>query len=119
MVTRVTWRRLRCLQTFGGRPGRSPSCSANLSAGRHHRVGAIANLALFFAIHTLFASTTSLTWGPARPEVPALGTLRPVVLGIGVAATVLLFRLRWPVLRTLGVCAALGVAAGLVAAAAG
>lgn len=82
-------------------------------------VGVIANLALFFAVHTLFASTTSLTWGPARLQVPALGTLRPVALGIGLAAAVLLFRLKWPVLRTLGVCAALGVAAGLVAAAAG
>jgi len=81
-------------------------------------VGVIANLALFFALHTLFASTTSLTWGPAHLEVPDLGTLRPVALGIGLAAAVLLFRLKWPVLRTLGVCAALGLAAtGLVAAA--
>lgn len=82
-------------------------------------VGVIANLALFFALHTLFASTTSLTWGPARLEVPDLGTLRPVALGIGLAAAVMLFRLKWPVLRTLGVCAALGLAAGLVAAATG
>jgi len=83
-------------------------------------VGVIANLALFFALHTLFASTTSLTWGPAHLEVPDLGTLRPVALGIGLAAAVLLFRLKWPVLRTLGVCAALGLAAtGLVAAATG
>jgi chromate transporter len=82
-------------------------------------VGVIANLALFFALHTLFGSTTSLNWGPAHMEAPDLGTLRPVALGIGVAAAVLLFRLKWPVLRTLGVCAALGVAAGLVAAAAG
>ena len=82
-------------------------------------VGVIANLALFFALHTLFASTTVLTWGPASPEIPDLGALRPVALGIALAAAFMLFRLKWPVLRTLGVCAALGVGAGLVAAATG
>jgi chromate transporter len=81
-------------------------------------VGVIANLAVFFAVHTLFGSTTTATWGPARVEVPDWGTLQPVALVIGLAAAVLLFRLRWPVLRTLGVCAALGLAAGLVATAA-
>jgi chromate transporter len=34
-------------------------------------------------------------------------------LGIAVVAAVLLFRVQWSVLRTLGVCAALGLAAGL------
>ncbi len=77
-------------------------------------VGVIANLAVFFALHTLFASTTTRTFGLARLEVPDLGTVRPVAVGIALTAAVLLFRLKWPVLRTLGVCAALGLAAGLV-----
>ena len=34
-------------------------------------------------------------------------------LGIAVVAAVLLFRMKWSVLRTLGVCALLGLAAGL------
>jgi chromate transporter len=37
-----------------------------------------------------------------------------VPLAIALLAAVLLFRLRWPVLRTLGVCALLGLVAGLV-----
>lgn len=80
-------------------------------------VGVIAHLAVFFAVHTLFGSTTSLTLGPAHLQVPELSTLRPVALGIGVVAVVLLFRLKWSVLRTLGVSAALGLGAGLITAA--
>jgi chromate transporter len=40
-------------------------------------------------------------------------SLRPLALGIALLAAVLLFRLKWSVLRTLGVCAALGLVAGL------
>jgi chromate transporter len=36
-----------------------------------------------------------------------------VPLAIALVAAVLLFRLRWSVLRTLGVCALLGLLAGL------
>ena len=76
-------------------------------------VGVIANLAVFFAVHTLFAEVATETWGPIHLEVPELASLKPVSLGIAVLAAVLLFRLKWSVLRTLGVCAALGLVAGL------
>ena len=46
-------------------------------------------------------------------ELPDLTTVRPVALAIAVVAAVLVFRLTWSVLRTLGVCALLGLAAGL------
>jgi chromate transporter len=82
-------------------------------------VGVIANLAVFFALHTLFASTNTLTVGPAQLELPQLPTLRPVALAIGLAAAVMLFRLKWSVLRTLGVCAALGLGAGVLEVATG
>lgn len=72
-------------------------------------VGVIANLAVYFALHTLFADSASVAWGLVRFEVPQLDTLRPVVLFIGVAAGVMIFRLRWSVLRTLGACALLGL----------
>jgi chromate transporter len=77
-------------------------------------VGVIANLALFFALHTLFHEVDRESWGPVRLDVPDLTTLRPVAVVIAAVAAGLLFRLRWPVLRTLGVCALLGVAAALV-----
>jgi chromate transporter len=77
-------------------------------------VGVIAHLAVFFAVGTLFSSTRTLAAGPLVVAAPVLDTLRPVPLGIAVVAAVLVFAARWPVLRVLGVCAALGLAAGLV-----
>jgi chromate transporter len=77
-------------------------------------VGVIANLAVFFAIHTLFARTHPVAWGPVGVDLPQLSTVRPGSVGIAVLAAVLLFRLKWSVLRTLGVCAVLGLVAGLV-----
>jgi chromate transporter len=79
-------------------------------------VGVIANLALYFAMHTLFTDTTQKSWGPVTLELPDPTSLRPVSLAITVVAGVLLFRLRWSVLRTLGVCASLGLFATLARA---
>ncbi len=79
-------------------------------------VGVIANLAFYFALHTLFADTTTASWGPLGLELPVLDTLRPLSLVIGGVAAVLLLVRGWSVLRTLGVCAALGLAAGLLGA---
>jgi chromate transporter len=77
-------------------------------------VGVIANLAFFFAVHTLFARTTELSWGPFTVLAPVLGTVRPLSVAIAAVAAVLLFRLRWSVLRTLATCAALGMVGGLL-----
>ncbi|MBA2559448.1 MAG: chromate transporter, partial [Propionibacteriales bacterium] len=73
-------------------------------------VGVIANLAVYFAVHTLFSATSSAGWGPVQLVLPDLSTVRPVQLGIAVLAAVMIFRLRRSVLQTLGVCAALGLA---------
>lgn len=77
-------------------------------------VGVIANLAVYFAIHTLFDDSTEAGLGPVGLEVPLLGSLRPVETAIMVVAAVLLTRRGWSVLRTLGACAVLGLAAGLL-----
>ena len=79
-------------------------------------VGVIANLALFFAVHTLFRSTTAITLGPLHLQAPDVSTLDPLALGIGLLAALLLFRMKWSILRTLGICAAVGVASGAVQA---
>jgi len=76
-------------------------------------VGVIANLAVYFALQTLFSRTYEADWGPVRLQLPVLGTLRPVALAITAAAAVMIFALRWSILRTLGVCAVLGLGAGL------
>ena len=76
-------------------------------------VGVIANLGVYFAVHTLFADTVDVDRGPLSLELPDLTTLRLVPMVIAVVAAVLLFRVKWSVLRTLGICALLGLAAGL------
>ena len=45
-------------------------------------VGVIANLAIYFAIHTLFGDVTSLTWGPVDLQVPEPGSLKPLSLAV-------------------------------------
>jgi chromate transporter len=82
-------------------------------------VGVIANLALYFALHTLFAETTRATWGPIDLTLPELATVRTGSVAIAIAAAVMIFHLRWSVLRALGACAALGLLDGLLTAAPG
>jgi chromate transporter len=89
------------------------SLSAALTGITAAVVGVIANLGVYFAVHTLFSATVDVDRGPLHLELPDPTTLRPVPLAIAVVAAVLLFRLRWSVLRTLGVAALLGLVAGL------
>ncbi|MGR7026911.1 chromate efflux transporter [Geodermatophilus sp. URMC 62] len=87
------------------------SLSAALAGITAAVVGVIADLGVYFAVHTLFSETT--TAGPLALELPVPASVRPVTWVIAAVAAVLLFRVRWSVLRTLGVCAVLGLAAGL------
>ena len=89
------------------------SLSAALTGITAAVVGVIANLAVYFALHTLFSETTRVSAGIVSFDVPVLDSISWVAVGIGVVAAGLLFQLKWPVLRTLGVCALLGLAAGL------
>ncbi|MGN7155443.1 chromate efflux transporter [Dietzia cercidiphylli] len=77
-------------------------------------VGVIANLALYFALNTLFTATSIWTWGPLRITIPDAASVNPVAVGITLVALVLTFVLRWPILRVLGVCALLGPASLLI-----
>lgn len=76
-------------------------------------VGVIANLGVYFAVHTLFAESGRARWGPVGLELPDVTTVRPLAVALTVVAAVLLFRVRLSVLTTLGVCALLGLVAGL------
>lgn len=78
-------------------------------------VGVIANLAVYFAVHTLFDTTSRLDWGPVVLQLPNPTTLDPMALLIALAATGMIFALRWSVLRTLAACGALGLAGTLLA----
>ncbi|TWF74857.1 chromate transporter [Pseudonocardia hierapolitana] len=73
-------------------------------------VGVIADLAVYFAINTLFARTIEVDAGPLAVHLPDLATLRPAPLVIAAVAAVLVFAARWSVLRVLGVSALMGLA---------
>ncbi len=77
-------------------------------------VGVIASLAVYFALHTLFAETRRVGGGPVNLEVPVLDTLQGWALGITALACFLVFVRGWSVLRVLGACAAAGVAVSLL-----
>lgn len=72
-------------------------------------VGVIANLALFFAVHTLFSATERVGWDHLGLELPVWSTWSWEAVLVAVVALGLVFRLRWSVLRTLGACALLGL----------
>ena len=76
-------------------------------------VGVIANLAVYFALHTLFSETVHVTTGPLDLEIPT-GGVQWAAVAITVLGCLLIFALRWSVLRTLGACAVSGLALGLL-----
>jgi chromate transporter len=76
-------------------------------------VGVIANLGLYFAIHTLFATNHAITTGPLHLQLPDPATLRPVPVAIAAIAAFLLLARKWSVLRVLAVSAGLGLAAAV------
>ncbi|GAA1299357.1 chromate efflux transporter [Saccharothrix xinjiangensis] len=77
-------------------------------------VGVIANLALYFTVHTLFADSRVHRLGPLRLDLPELVSFRPVAAAITAVALVLVFALRQSVLRVLATCAGLGAVAALL-----
>jgi chromate transporter len=77
-------------------------------------VGVIANLAVFFALHNLFDRSRQITWGPIDLDLPVLSSWDPVAFAITAVALVLIFGRKWSTMRTLGVCAILGLVSALV-----
>ncbi len=76
-------------------------------------VGVIASLGLYFAVHTFFAATTELHWGPIHVVIPDVTTTAWLAVLISALACVLIFILRWPIPGVLGVCALIGAVAQL------
>ena len=71
-------------------------------------VGVIANLSIYFSIHTLFSRTRTYDAGPLHLTVPTWSTLSPRALAVSLLAFVLVFRLKLQVLRVLAICGAVG-----------
>ncbi len=77
-------------------------------------VGVIANLALWFSLHVLFAATRTLAIGPASVELPLSASVQLWAVLLAAVATILLFRLRQSVPRVLAVCALAGLTVKLL-----
>lgn len=77
-------------------------------------VGVIANLAVYFALHTLFSDVRDVSVGAISFDVPVPGSLVWQALAVALIGCALIFGRRWTVLRTLGVCAVVGVVLNLL-----
>ena len=82
--------------------------SAALSAITAAVVGVVLNLAVWFALHVLFAEVAEHWFGPVRLWIPTFSTLDVASLVLACAAAVAMFRYRAGMITTLAVCAAAG-----------
>jgi chromate transporter len=73
-------------------------------------VGVILNLALWFAIHTLFGEVRPLATPTGSLDVPVLGSINIPATLLSIGALIAVFRFKIGVLPVLGACAALGAA---------
>jgi chromate transporter len=78
-------------------------------------VGVILNLALWFAIHTLFGEVRSVATPTGSLDVPVLASVNLAALLLSIGAVIAVFRFRIGVLPVLGTCAAIGAAYVLLA----
>jgi chromate transporter len=88
--------------------------SAALSAITAAVVGVVLNLALWFAIHTIFGATVPVMEWPLAFDAPVLASLDPWALGLSIAAAVAIFHLKWGMIPTLASSCVAGVTLHLV-----
>ena len=87
--------------------------SAALAAITAAVVGVILNLAIWFALHVIFAKVEAHDIGPLHVQIPDLATLDPIALAIAAGALIALLRFKLPVMALLAACAAIGLAVRL------
>src|SRR3546814_631347 len=89
--------------------------SATLGAITAAVVGVILNLALWFAIHTLFGEVRKVAIIGGGFDVPVLASLNIAALVLAIGAAIAVFRFKVGMIPVLGICAALGIAYVLIA----
>jgi chromate transporter len=72
-------------------------------------VGVILNLAIWFALHTLFSVVRTWSVGPLVLDIPVLSSVVVPSLLLSVAAAIAIFRFRVSAITTLLVCAVIGI----------
>jgi chromate transporter len=99
------------LWIFAGAPHlerltRQPRLQGALAAITSAVLGVILSLALWFAVHVLFARTSTLHAGPAHLLVPQPASVQPGLLVLSVMSALLLMRARWSIHRVIAAAAA-------------
>lgn len=90
------------------------SLTAALSTITAAVVGVVLNLAVWFALHTLFGKLSVIETAGAKISIPVLDTISWPALVVAAIAAVLLFRLHWGVVRVLLAAVALSVVWDLI-----
>lgn len=99
---------------FAGAPyidaiGKRPRLAGALSAITAAVVGVILNLSVWFGLHVLFGRVERLDGGWFRPWVPDWANLDWFALALSLVAAVTLLRLHFGIIKTLALCAVLGL----------
>jgi chromate transporter len=90
--------------------------NAALSAITAAVVGVVLNLAIWFAIHTIFGATVPIRAWPLAFDAPVPSSLDPWALGLSLAAAVAIFWFKAGMIPTLVSCCAAGVVLHLTGA---
>jgi chromate transporter len=77
-------------------------------------VGVIANLSVWFALHSLFGTSMRVHAGWFSFDAPVMSSLDPWALLLSAIAAIALLHLKLGIPRTLGICAAAGVLLRLI-----
>jgi chromate transporter len=92
------------------------SLNAALSAVTAAIVGVVLNLAIWFAIHSLFRETIPIRAFPLSFDAPDFATIVPWTSVLAVAAAIAIFRFKVGMIPTLAACCAAGIALHLAGA---
>ena len=91
-----------------------PRLSGALGAITAAVVGVIANLSLWFAVHVLFASVSTASFGPVQMILPDVTSLDLLALAIGLVSGWLLLIRHVPLLAVLGLAALASAVAAFI-----
>lgn len=79
-------------------------------------VGVVLNLAIWFAIHSLFRATTPITVFPLSFEAPVFTSIDPWALALTIGAAIAIFRFKFGMIPTLAACCGAGIVLHLLGA---
>jgi chromate transporter len=79
-------------------------------------VGVVLNLAIWFALHTIFREVWPVRWYGFAFDMPVPASVAPWALALSIAAIVAIFRFKVGMITTLLVCSAIGIALHLAGA---